>query len=97
MLSVKYAENCSPIIGFSKTYDNDFNPRSRFAAVMTCSHADENCPFIPSAAQRISVTYEDPKTFDNTPLQEEKYDERCRDIARELLYVFSQVTTPTQH
>ncbi|MEH0153717.1 protein-tyrosine-phosphatase [Limibacter armeniacum] len=89
--SIKYAENQPAIIGFSKTYDHAFNPQSGFAAVMTCTHADENCPVIPSAGQRISLPFEDPKAFDGTPQQEEKYDERCRQIARELFYAFSLI------
>lgn len=89
--SIKYAENEVPLIGFSKRFDNDFNPKNGYAAIMTCTHADQNCPFIPDAAKRISLPYEDPKAFDNTPQQEEKYAERCRDIARELLFVFSKI------
>lgn len=89
--SIKYDANQHPIIGFSKAYDDAFNPQSGFAAIMTCSHADANCPFIPTAEQRISLPFEDPKAFDGTVQQEEKYDERCRDIARELLYAFSEV------
>ena len=58
---------------------------------MTCSHADENCPFIPGAEKRIPVRYDDPKAFDNTPQQEEKYEERSNQIATEMLYVFSQI------
>ncbi len=57
---------------------------------MTCSHADENCPFIPGASQRIAVTYDDPKDFDGTPGQDEAYRERTRQIAREMLYLFSK-------
>ncbi len=89
--SIKYAENEVPLIGFSKRFDNSFNPTNGYAAIMTCTHADQNCPFIPDAAKRISLPYEDPKAFDNTPQQAEKYAERCRDIARELLFVFSKV------
>lgn len=89
--SIKYAENEVPLIGFSKRFDDDFNPKSGYAAIMTCTHADQNCPFIPDAAKRISLPYEDPKAFDNTPQQEEKYAERCRDIAREFMYVFSKI------
>src|SRR5690625_1301395 len=40
--SIKYAVNEHSIIGFSKTWDNPFNPKSDFAAIMTCSQADEN-------------------------------------------------------
>ena len=89
--SIKYAENEQPVIGFSKTFDNKFNPKSGFAAVMTCSHADENCPFIPGADQRIPVRYQDPKEFDKLPQQLIKYKERSSQIATEMLYVFSQI------
>ena len=89
--SIKYGENMHPIIGFSKTFDNDFNPKSEFAAIMTCSHADEDCPFIVGAEKRIPITYEDPKAFDNTPQQVAKYKERSEQIATELYYVFSKI------
>ena len=89
--SIKYAENAHPIIGFSKTFDDDFNPQSEFAAIMTCTQADGGCPFIAGAEMRIPITYEDPKTFDNTPQQSEKYQERSLQIATEMFYVFSQI------
>jgi len=86
-----YSTNETAIECFSKTYDDDRNPKSGFAAIMTCSDAEENCPFIPGVDVRIGTTYDDPKVFDNTPLQDAKYDERCRQIALETLYVFSKV------
>ncbi|MGJ8744955.1 low molecular weight phosphatase family protein [Polaribacter sp.] len=89
--SIKYGENAHPIIGFSKKLDDDFNPTSEFAAIMTCSQADGGCPFIAGAEKRIPITFEDPKAFDNTPEQAEKYKERSLQIATELFYVFSQV------
>lgn len=89
--SIKYSDNEQPIIGFSKTLDNTFNPKSNFAAVMTCSQADGGCPFIAGAEKRIPITFEDPKLFDNTPQQAEKYQERSLQIATEMLYVFSQI------
>jgi arsenate reductase len=89
--SIKYAENEHPIIGFSKTYDDDFNPESEFAAIMTCSQADGGCPFISGAEKRIPITFDDPKAFDNTPQQAEKYEERSLQIAAEMVYVFSQI------
>ena len=89
--AIKYAKNEHPVIGFSKTYDDAFNPKSEFAAIMTCSDADVNCPFIPGAEKRIPVKYDDPKVFDNTPQQAEKYQERSNQIATEMLYVFSKV------
>lgn len=89
--SIKYAENEHPIIGFSKTLDDDFNPKSEFAAIMTCDSANEACPFVAGAEQRIPITFEDPKAFDNSPQQAEKYMERSLQIATELFYVFSQI------
>lgn len=89
--AIKYAENEHPVIGFSKTYDDDFNPENEFAAIMTCSQADGGCPFIPGAEKRIPITFEDPKVFDNTPKQKEMYQERSLQIATEMCYVFSQI------
>jgi arsenate reductase len=91
--SIKYAANEQPIIGFSKKLDDDFNPKSEFAAIMTCSQADGGCPFISGAEKRIPITFEDPKAFDNTPQQAEKYNERSLQIATELFYVFSQINS----
>ncbi len=91
--SIKYADNEHPIIGFSKKLDDNFNPKSEFAAIMTCSQADGNCPFIPGAEKRIPITFQDPKAFDKTPQQVEKYNERSLQIATELFYVFSQINS----
>ena len=89
--SIKFAANSHPVIGFSKAYDNDFNPTSNFAAIMTCSQADAGCPFIAGAEKRFPITFEDPKTFDNTPQQADKYKERSIQIATELMFVFSKI------
>jgi arsenate reductase len=89
--AVKYSSESHPIIAFSKTYDHPFNPSNGFAAIMTCSDADENCPFIPGTEKRIALNYEDPKAFDDSPNKEQKYEERSRQIATEMLYVFSNL------
>lgn len=89
--SIKFSENTHPVIGFSKTYDDKFNPISIFAAIMTCSQADDGCPFIAGAEKRIPITYNDPKEFDGTPQQAEKYHERSLQIATEIFYVFSKI------
>ena len=88
---IKFAANEAPVIAFSKVYDDPFNPVSDFAAVMTCSQADAGCPVVLGAEQRIAITYEDPKLFDNSPQQEEKYLERSLQIAAEMKYVFSNI------
>lgn len=90
---IKYSNNEHPIIGFSKKLDDDFNPKSEFAAIMTCDSANEACPFVAGAENRIPITFEDPKAFDNTPQQAEKYMERSLQIATELFYVFSQINS----
>jgi len=89
--AIKFSENEHPVIGFSKSYEDPFNPASEFAAVMTCSQADGGCPFIAGAEKRVPITFEDPKAFDNTPQQAEKYAERSIQIATELFYIFSQI------
>jgi arsenate reductase len=91
VVAVKFAANENPIICFSKTYDHPFNPSTQFGAVMTCNHADEGCPIVLGAEARFPIKYDDPKAYDGTPLQTEKYAERSLDIAREMWWVFSQV------
>ena len=88
---VSFVEEHPSLECFSKTYDDLFNPQQNFAAVMTCSDADQNCPFIPGADRRFPVTYKDPKEADNTPEESARYDERCRQIATEMFYLFSEV------
>lgn len=88
---IKFSPNEHPVIGFSKTYDDDFNPQSEFAAIMTCSQADDGCPFIAGAEKRIAVSYEDPKVSDGRPEQKQVYLERSLQIGTEMFYVFSQI------
>jgi arsenate reductase (thioredoxin) len=80
------------MICFSKKFGDPFNPQYDFAAIMTCSDADENCPFVPGATKRFSITYIDPKESDGTPQESETYDERCRQIAREMLFMLKLAT-----
>ena len=88
---VKFNDNAAPIICFSKVFDDVFNPNSEFAAIMTCSSADEGCPFIAGAEKRLPIRYDDPKAFDGTDLMDAKYAERSLEIATEMFYVFSQI------
>lgn len=88
---LQFSAELEPIIAFSKLFDDPVNSATKFAAVMTCSHADENCPFIPGTEQRIAVRYEDPKKFDDTELEAKMYDERSMQIASEMFYVFGQI------
>jgi arsenate reductase len=84
-----HTQDSQPIIAFSKVFDDETSAKKGFAAIMTCSHADENCPFIPGAEARIPVRYDDPKAFDDTEQESDKYDERSMQIASEMFYVFA--------
>lgn len=86
-----FDEDANAMVCFSKTFDDPANPTKDFAAIMTCSDADTNCPFVPGAKFRKPVTYRDPKESDGTDKQNEIYDERCRQIGREMLYMMSLV------
>lgn len=93
---VSFSEDIAPLECFSKVYDDPFNPQKGFAAVMTCSDADENCPFIPGVEMRLPLTYDDPKEADDTPEEATTYDERTRQIGRELFYAMHLVVQPKQ-
>lgn len=86
-----FDEQEKPIVCFSKVYNHSQNPRTEFAAIMTCSDAEENCPYIPGVELRIGTTYNDPKAFDNKPEQDDRYSERCQQIALETFYIFSKL------
>ncbi|SMG44631.1 arsenate-mycothiol transferase ArsC [Sphingobacterium psychroaquaticum] len=88
---MKCQDNARPIIGFSKVYDSPFNPATDFAAVLTCTQADEGCPFIAGAEKRISLPFEDPKQSDGTAEQCEVYAARSLEIAAAMFYVFSKI------
>jgi arsenate reductase (thioredoxin) len=88
---VFFARGANAMLAYSKKYDAGENPKKDFAAVMTCSHADEHCPIVAGMEQRISLPYDDPKEFDQTPLESAKYLERVFEIGREILFAFSLV------
>jgi arsenate reductase (thioredoxin) len=90
---VYFSDAAASVVCFSKRYDDATNPQMGFCAVMTCTDADEHCPFIPGAQVRVATPYEDPKAFDGTELQDIMYLERARQIARECLYLFSTLKT----
>lgn len=87
---VRFSDTHPALIAFSKAYNDPSNPAFNFAAIMTCSHADENCPLVIGAEKRISLPFNDPKDFDGTPLEAEKYRERVLEIGLEISYAFSQ-------
>ena len=89
--SIKHSENEAAIIAYAKRFEDDFNPASEFAAIMTCSSTDKDCPIVLGCDKHIAIIYEDPKKSDGTPKQTETYLYRSLQIATEIIYVFSSL------
>ena len=89
--NITYADDVPAITAFSKKYSDSFNPQKDYCAVMTCTDADEACPVVIGADERVSLPYIDPKRADDTVQEVEEYAERCRQIAREMFFAFSVV------
>jgi len=88
---VHYSNNKEPLKCFSKVYNDKFNPQKEYAAIMTCSTADKNCPIVFGAEKRFPITYDDPKGFDSTELEKAKYAERFEQIGIEMIFTFGKV------
>lgn len=88
---IRFLKNGPEILCFSKLYSDSFNPKDHMAAIMTCTEADQTCPFVEGAIARIPLPYLDPKEADGTTEENHVYDERCMQIATEMMFVFSQI------
>jgi protein-tyrosine-phosphatase len=88
---VHYAAGRPPIRAYSKFYSANDNPKQDFIALMTCSVADKTCPLVKGATARYAIHYTDPRLCDDTPTETTAYNERCREIAREMFYIMSEV------
>ena len=88
---VSWSTLAPPLEAWSKSFDDQHNPSSDFAAVMTCSDADEACPIVPGADARFPIRYDDPKIADGTPAEAEVYLTRCLQIAAEMLFLMKEV------
>lgn len=87
---LSFSQETNPMTLFSKRFNDYYNPKKDFAAVMTCTDADENCPIIPGAI-RVTLPYSDPKESDGTDQQVKVYAERSKQIATEMNYIFSRI------
>jgi arsenate reductase (thioredoxin) len=87
---VRYSPTAEPLRAFSKVYSSEGNPSLDFVALMTCDSADKNCPLVRGSALRIAIPYVDPKVSDGTEAEARTYDERSRQIAREMFYLMQQ-------
>jgi protein-tyrosine-phosphatase len=88
---VQYSEKEAPIRAFSKLYQAEGNPHEDYLAAMTCDSADAHCPIVRGASLRVGIHYTDPKEADGTDHESATYDERCRQIAREMFFLMSLV------
>ena len=89
---VRYAGDRPPIRAYSKLYNAGANPRQGFIALMTCSAADKSCPIVKGSIARHAIHYTDPRLCDDTPTETAAYNERCREIAREMFCIMSEVS-----
>ncbi len=80
-----------PIQLYSKTFDEVIQHLKSFAAVMVCSEAETNCPYVPGAEKKILIPYNDPKIYDNTNTAIDEYLKLAKQIREEMEYVFSNI------
>ena len=76
---------------FSKLYNNSENPKNEFAAIMTCSDAEKNCPLVKGSEIKFSLQYEDPKKYDTTKIEKTEYKKTSEKIASEMNYLFYKI------
>ena len=88
---VRTADGAKAQVCFSKVYNAPPNPTKGYCAIMTCSQADEACPLVKGCDLRMPIRYEDPKIADGTDQETNLYDERSRQICREMLFMMSNV------
>lgn len=85
---IKVAEDDETLdLLYSKVYSENYNPQQNFIALLVCNSADKGCPIVAGAFKRISLPYLDPKTYDDTDLEKEKYLEKVSEIGREMLFI----------
>lgn len=89
-----FFDGLKPVEMYSKTYQQaTLDP---FIAVITCNHADANCPLVVGASARYSLPFIDPGHSDGKPEEAEVYLETANIIGRELLYLFLKVSLASE-
>ena len=76
---------------FSKFYYNFENPKNEFAAIMTCTDAENNCPVVEGSEIKFSLPYEDPKKYDKSKNEKNEYKKTSETIASEMNYLFKTI------
>jgi hypothetical protein len=87
----QFSEGQAAVKMYSKRFQDAGNPQKGFAALFCCDHAAASCPVVAGAALRAPLVYEDPKAADGSAVEAATYDERCRQIAREMLFLMARV------
>jgi arsenate reductase len=87
---ISFDGSSTSILGFSKRFDHSEN-KQPFIAITTCNNADANCPFIPEAISRFHLPFVDPKSSDDSSVQDETYLKTNEQIAAEIYYIFSKI------
>lgn len=88
---VKYSYNLQPILTFSKKIDHIRNPSGDFMAVIVDENADLNIQNIKGTYNRLLLRYDDPIGYEGSELEDQVFDESCRQVAVEMFYVFAQL------
>jgi hypothetical protein len=91
----QYSDARPAVKMYSKLFHGKENPQKDFAALFCCDQAAASCPVVTNAALRLPIPYVDPKASDNSPAEDATYDERSRQIAREMFYLMSAVQAGT--
>lgn len=89
--AVRYKQVEPEIELYSKRFDDDPNPQSKFIAMFCCDDADDACPMVSGAIARVRLSYADPKSADGTDGEAAAYDERSRQIAAEMFFLMGEV------
>jgi arsenate reductase len=82
---------------FSKRYDHPMNPDTNYMAITLCYNPEECCPITGGADEQLTIPYEDLQPYDNTPLETARYDEQCRNVARDMFYMMDFVKNNRDH
>ena len=88
---VKYSFNLQPILTFPKKINHVRNPQSDFMAVIVDENADLNIQNIKGTYHRLFLNYDDPIGYEGSELEDEMFDESCRQVAVEMFYVFARL------
>jgi hypothetical protein len=89
-INISYGSEDS-IACFSKLIDDAHNPKDNFYALMMCTDAEANCPFVPGAISRVGIPFNDPKAFDGTSQVMKAYSSTMMEIGIQILYLFKQI------